>query len=94
MIYLTVLINVSKENEQEFLNGVQPLIEGSKQEEGCHAYYLTKMNNEQYNYVLHEVWESEEALEAHRQTAHYKVGVPQISKIANVLLPMAGILVI
>ncbi|MGL4663214.1 MAG: putative quinol monooxygenase [Culicoidibacterales bacterium] len=94
MIYLTVLINVSKENEQEFLNGIQPLIAGSKQEEGCRAYFLTKMHNEQYNYVLHEVWESEEALEAHRQTAHYKTGVPQMSKITNVLLPMAGIRII
>lgn len=94
MIYLTVLIQVSKEQEQSFLETAKGLIEHSRQEVGCEAYFLTKVNNDQYNYVLNEVWTSEEALEAHRQTEHYKVGVPQLAAMTEILLPMAGVKVL
>lgn len=91
MIYLTVLIKVAAEKENEFLSVVKPLIEGSIKEVGCQGYYLTKMESDQYNYILHEQWENEEALEVHRQTAHYQIGVPKLVSVTEVLLPLSGV---
>lgn len=90
MIYLTVLMKVAAEKESEFLTAVKPLIEGSITETGCRGYYLTQMENDQYNYILHEQWENEAALDAHQQTEHYQMGVPQLVEITETLLLLSG----
>lgn len=90
MLYLTVLMKVEKENENEFLEIVKMLIEATRQEDGCNAYYLTKMNSDTYNYVLHEVWENQAALDAHNNTEHFKTYVPQLDSLSEVLIPLIG----
>lgn len=90
MIYLTILMHVKSENEAQFLEMAKPLIEATRKEEGCHAYYLTKMKSEQYNYVLHECWENQASLEAHNKTAHYQKYAPQLGELSEGLTPLVG----
>lgn len=56
------------------------LITASRAEPGCLTYDLHTEIDTPNSFVLHEVWESEAALEEHRTMAHYLIIVPKLGE--------------
>lgn len=52
-------------------------------EPGNKLYQLCRSRDDATSYVVMELYESEEALKAHTQTAHYKAAGPKIGPLAG-----------
>ena len=59
------------ENIEELKALLIEMIDTSKAEEGVIFYHIHQMKDKPTTFVVLESWESEEALEGHRHTAHY-----------------------
>jgi quinol monooxygenase YgiN len=55
----------------EFRAALTPLIAATVQEPGCHSYQLHQSQDNPHSWMLYEVWESQDALKAHQQQAHF-----------------------
>jgi len=69
---LLAKFEVKKDQIDFFKSEALKLIDASKNEQGC-IYYSLHQNNEKSDVlVFTEIWESEDALEEHKNTAHFK----------------------
>jgi quinol monooxygenase YgiN len=60
-----------KGNEVEkYLKEMKPLVE--KNEKGCVVYYANRSNDNKDLFLLYEQYVDQNALEAHRETPHFK----------------------
>ncbi len=48
------------------------MVKPSQEEEGCLLYHIYQMKEKPTTFVVIETWESEEALDGHRNSKHYK----------------------
>jgi quinol monooxygenase YgiN len=51
---------------------LKKLLKASLAEDGCLAYEIYECNDEKYKYIVIDLWASEDALNVHQQTPHYK----------------------
>jgi len=59
-------------NEAKVEQILTGMVEPTRAESGCEQYNLYKSKDDQPTYHLFEIYEDQEALAFHRETAHYK----------------------
>jgi quinol monooxygenase YgiN len=85
MIYLNIWLTVNEaadvEKVRELLTKAATL---SRQEPGCLRFEVYHSNNDPTRFLLHERWESQEALDKHRTAEAYTtVYHPQVLPLVN-----------
>jgi len=64
---------VAKDNHIEELKSLlETMVEASRAEDGCILYNIYQTNSDLKTFVVIETWESETALNGHKNSAHYK----------------------
>ena len=71
MLVVTAKIKIKPDTEKKFLEMVQPLIKGSRAEDGCIGYGLYKNTEEENSFVMIEQWKNHEIFEKHTASAHF-----------------------
>jgi (4S)-4-hydroxy-5-phosphonooxypentane-2,3-dione isomerase len=71
MIVTTVTIYVQEEYIEEFIEATMDNHINSRMEPGNIRFDVLQSINDPSRFTLYEVFESQEAIEAHRKTAHY-----------------------
>lgn len=64
-------LEAKPEFSSQFRAALEPLIAATLQESGCQRYQLHQDRDNPHSWMLHEEWESEAALKAHQQQAHF-----------------------
>lgn len=72
MIILNVFFDVKQEHHAEFLKLLTHMVIESNKESGCELYQLMQNHIEPYSYMLVEHWQTQEQLDAHAETPHWK----------------------
>ncbi|TWU38716.1 putative monooxygenase YcnE [Novipirellula aureliae] len=67
-----ITIKATLNNEPHLLELLKGMVAESKKEHGCLAYDLYQQTHNPREFSLMERWESEEDLEAHKQSEHFK----------------------
>lgn len=67
----------------ECLPLVQELVEKSAAEDSCIEYRLFADREDEYHLVIVEEWASEEGLDAHRETEHFRRILPQVGQFMS-----------
>ncbi|HIO95662.1 MAG TPA: antibiotic biosynthesis monooxygenase [Campylobacterales bacterium] len=66
------VIFVAKENNIEELKALlTTMVEASRAEKGCLLYNIYQIEDKPTTFVVIETWESNSALNGHKQSAHY-----------------------
>jgi (4S)-4-hydroxy-5-phosphonooxypentane-2,3-dione isomerase len=74
MVILHVTVQVKPEHVSEFLDVVRYDAEHSEKDEpGCLRFDVIQDRDDTNRFYFYEVYRDEAALEAHRQTAHFKL---------------------
>jgi len=71
MLVVMAKIKIKSGTEKEFLEKVQPLIKGSRAEDGCIGYGLYKSTEETDLFMMVEQWKNQEIFEKHTASAHF-----------------------
>jgi len=71
MLVVMAKIKIKPDTEKEFLEKVQPLIQGSRAEAGCIGYGLYKDTEEMDTFMMIEQWQNPEIFEKHTKSAHF-----------------------
>lgn len=66
----------------DFEKAAAAVVEGSRAEEGC-VYYELGKSSTPLTYVFIEVWKSQDAINTHNETAHFKAFVEAITGKAD-----------
>jgi autoinducer 2-degrading protein len=72
MIVIVVQINVKPECTESFVNESQFMQNKSQKEPGCVGYQILRRIDNPDRFTFIETFESEEAISAHKETAHFK----------------------
>ena len=67
-----VIAKVQEVKVQEFIELSNRMIEKSNAEKDCLSYQLYKSINNQKEFIFHEKYRNEEALEKHNSSEHFK----------------------
>ncbi len=78
MFVQLVTINVKSGSRTAFLNAIRINLEGTRQEPGNVRFDLLVDPDDETLFSIYEVFESESALEAHRQQPHYTYCMAQL----------------
>ena len=74
MLAIWVKARIKPGERQRFLKAIEVDALGSEKDEpGCHRFNVLQDEKDENVYYFYEVYESQAALEAHRQTPHYAV---------------------
>lgn len=78
MKYLKIFVKfqIKEGCVDQYLASMAEMVRKSQAEEGCIAYTLNAVKDQPGVVALLEVWESEEALERHKNTEHFKTLLP------------------
>lgn len=72
MICLIVSMDVRPSRRQEFLEAIKHnAISSFEQEQGCHRFDVSQDEGNPDRFYLYEIYEDQEAVEAHRSSSHY-----------------------
>ena len=71
MIIIHAKFNVDSTKQQAFLNEIQPLISGSRKENGNVSYDLYKDTERENVYTMVEIWENAESVANHNASEHF-----------------------
>jgi len=74
---LTIVARIEAKPDQGYFikQEAMELIEPSRQDDGCIEYRLQADNNNECLFLMFEVWDSQEKLQAHTQTEHFQAFV-------------------
>ncbi|MCB4790395.1 MAG: antibiotic biosynthesis monooxygenase [Elusimicrobia bacterium] len=72
MIVTCVSVSVKKENVGEFIKETIKNHEGTRKEPGNLRFDVLQCAGDETEFILYEVFESREAVNAHKETQHYK----------------------
>jgi quinol monooxygenase YgiN len=65
---------IAKEGCEDKLKALlEAMVEPSKAEKGCLNYNIYQYKDNKRKFMAVETWESEEALQGHKNSAHYKI---------------------
>lgn len=81
MIIIGGTIQFNTEHRAETIQAIQQMMAASQAEEGCIAYTFAADLAAEDTLHLYEVWESAEALAAHRETPHMGVFREKVSPL-------------
>lgn len=65
-------------NRTDLLKALHQVVDGTRQEEGNIAYVLHQDINDPMTYIIFEVWKSQEAINFHNETPHFKAFVEAV----------------
>ncbi|EOP72630.1 cytoplasmic protein [Bacillus cereus VDM006] len=71
MIIIHAVFQVDPAKQQAFLEEIQPLIHGSREESGNVSYDLYKDTEKENVYTMVEVWQDAEAVASHNTSEHF-----------------------
>lgn len=71
MIIIHARFHVDSAKQQAFLNEIQPLVSGSRKENGNVSYDLYEDTEKENVYTMVEVWENAEAVAHHNKSEHF-----------------------
>ncbi|MGE1127579.1 putative quinol monooxygenase [Bacillus wiedmannii] len=71
MIIIHAIFQVNPEKQQSFLEQIQPLIHGSREESGNVSYDLYKDTEKESVYTMVEVWKDDGAVASHNTSEHF-----------------------
>ncbi|EJS76798.1 putative quinol monooxygenase [Bacillus cereus] len=71
MIIIHAIFQVNPAKQQSFLEEIQPLLHGSREESGNVSYDLYKDTEKESVYTMVEVWKDEAAVAAHNTSEHF-----------------------
>lgn len=71
MIIIHAIFQVDPAKQQSFLEEIQPLIHGSREESGNVSYDLYKDIEKESMYKMVEVWKDEAAVASHNTSEHF-----------------------
>ena len=80
MIRLNVFVRVNETNREKAIEAAKELTACSLKEEGCIAYDTFESSTRRDVFMICETWASQEALDAHKQTAHFIQYVAQLEE--------------
>ena len=80
-IRVVALVNVRPDKLQETFEAFDPLIAATRQEDGCISYEMLQNLEDPYDLTFVEEWASQEALEAHFETEHFKTAVARAGEL-------------
>ncbi len=83
MIALVAKCFVKDGKTNDFMALAKSMVTETQKENGCIFYNIFKNNETDNEFAFIEQWESEESLEAHKVSRHFKNLVPEIAKIAD-----------
>jgi len=69
---IVAVMKVKPEAIKEIMPIFQALVQGSQEEDGCISYNLHQDINDSTRFVMLEEWKSQEAIDFHNTTEHYK----------------------
>ena len=67
-----VVFIAKDENIDQLKVLLETMVEASRVEEGCILYNIYQMKEKPNTFVVIETWENNDALEGHKNSAHYK----------------------
>jgi len=74
MIALQVMVQIKPENLSEYLEAIRHDAEHSEKDEpGCLRFDVLQDKDDPHRFYYYEVYKDQAALEAHRQTPHFKL---------------------
>jgi autoinducer 2-degrading protein len=79
MLVKSVTMYVKTEHIEEFIKATLENQSHSLKEEGISQFDLLQCNDDPSKFMLHEVYTSEEAINAHLQTPHFKKWVDTVT---------------
>lgn len=85
MITIVAKAIVKEGKRDEFIETVQPMIQGSQAEEGNISYDLFEDLDNQHVLSFIEQWKDAEAIELHNSTPHFLAGVAGIKDLVESL---------
>ncbi|MCQ6333993.1 MULTISPECIES: putative quinol monooxygenase [Bacillus cereus group] len=71
MIIIHAIFQVDPAKQQSFLEEIQPLLHGSREESGNISYDLYKDTEKDSVYTMVEVWKDEAAVASHNTSEHF-----------------------
>jgi quinol monooxygenase YgiN len=81
MIALQVMVQIKPENLSEYLEAIRHDAEHSeKDESGCLRFDVLQDKEDPHRFYYYEVYRDEAALEAHRQTPHFKLYAERVQR--------------
>lgn len=83
MIRLNIFMTVSERHHAEVRMIADQLIEASLKDQGCKGYDFFQSITRPEVMMICETWENEAALEAHKQTDHFRRLVPLLHTLAE-----------
>ena len=84
MIRLNVFYLIeSDDNRAPFIEKATELVKLSREEDGCVAYDIFSSLTEKKHLMICETWRSNEDLEKHASSEHFKRIVPQLHELAK-----------
>ncbi len=87
MVRLNVsMIVETSENRKKLVESATDLVGFSLRDKGCISYDLYKSTTNDDRYMIIETWESEDDLQAHMASDHFKRLVPEIQKYSTMTL--------
>ena len=72
MVSFIVRLTFSPEDRAEIAHALSALATASRQEPGCVSYIPHQLQEDPNTVVIYEQYRDESALEAHRESAHFK----------------------
>ncbi|QWU45695.1 putative quinol monooxygenase [Bacillus sp. NP247] len=80
MIIIHAIFQVDPAKQQSFLEEIQPLIHGSREESGNISYDLYKDTEKENVYTMVEVWKDDKAVASHNTSEHFTSFVSKASQ--------------
>ncbi|WP_392565208.1 putative quinol monooxygenase [Utexia brackfieldae] len=69
---IVAIFTIKPEFAAEFKTEFKKIVDASRQEAGCIAYHLNQDINHRDIYVFTEIWASQQAIDEHNATPHFK----------------------
>lgn len=80
MIIIHAIFQVDPAKQQSFLEEIQPLLHGSREESGNVSYDLYKDTEKESVYTMVEVWKDEATVASHNTSEHFTSFVSKASQ--------------
>ena len=80
-IFLTANMVSMPEKDEELLTILKDLQKNTKTEKGCKVYELHQSKGSPQIFMIYEIWENQECLNAHTSTDFFKKAMEKIQKI-------------
>ena len=72
MLILAVHVTIKAGHEEEVIESFRKLQEETRHEPGCISYFVQRSRENPRAFLVYEQYEDEAALQAHRETPHFK----------------------